>query len=275
MLRSGSAPALPTETTSIDRATSASRLRIGAGRAATHQQAHLEGGVGPSPCEAYAALIEETFDDLLDEVDLTEEWKLIKEELGVKVSKKTLAENGSVNCMRGDADLQCSAQEFRQLVLQADRWREWDIFAAASRRVRDLEPDTPGHTGIVHITYSAPWPLNSRDVCVVMSSREYEDGTVIVIARSVADDNCPEINGTVRAELLSSGYVITPRDEGGIHVAYILQIDFKGRIPSWITNILSMEMPKSLSRVGKCIIREREQFLQPRQNKQRRASTSS
>lgn len=93
-----------------------------------------------------------------------------------------------------------------------------------------------------------------------MSSREYEDGTVIVIARSVADDNCPEINGTllsslsslsallrrawhhcqdandcsgegagtVRAELLSSGYVITPRDEGGIHVAYILQIDFKG-----------------------------------------------
>ena len=32
----------------------------------------------------------------------------------------------------------------------------------------------------------------------------------------------------MRAELLSSGYVITPRDEGGIHVAYILQIDFKG-----------------------------------------------
>jgi hypothetical protein len=155
--------------------------------------------------------------------------------------------------------------------------------------VRDLEPDAPGHTGIVHITYSAPWPrtpcpliphpidwpahllslgtcfvharnrssaVNSRDVCAVMSSREYEDGTVIVIARSVADDNVPETSGTlllslllcahacwglyvlsaiptkragtVRAELLSSGYVITPRSEGGIHVAYILQIDFKG-----------------------------------------------
>ena len=97
MLRSGSAPTLPTETTPIDRATSASRLRIGVGRASTHQrEAHPEGGAEASPCEAYAALIEETFDDLLDEVDLTEEWKLIKEELGVKVSKKTLAENGSV-----------------------------------------------------------------------------------------------------------------------------------------------------------------------------------
>lgn len=202
MLRSGSAPALPTETTSIDRATSASRLRIGAGRAATHQQAHLEGGVGPSPCEAYAALIEETFDDLLDEVDLTEEWKLIKEELGVKVSKKTLAENGSVlpsssspffpetrelvgmngpaaanwaaalrlqllpsfffllllaytpspsfvfltgrhvsqvNCMRGDADLQCSAQEFRQLVLQAGSFFSPLLLLSASPRPRTIE----------------------------------------------------------------------------------------------------------------------------------------
>jgi hypothetical protein len=109
--------------------------------------------------------------------------------------------------------------------------------------------------------------------------------------------------GTVRAELLSSGYVITPRSEGGIHVAYILQIDFKGtpavaddkapavghgsvcgvshpvactgRIPSWITNILSMEMPKSLSRIGKCIARDRDQFLQLCHNKTRRASSAS
>jgi hypothetical protein len=43
-----------------------------------------------SRCEAYATLIDDTFDDLLDEVDLSEEWKLIKEELGVRVSRKTL-----------------------------------------------------------------------------------------------------------------------------------------------------------------------------------------
>jgi hypothetical protein len=36
-----------------------------------------------------------------------------------------------------------------------------------------------------------------------MSSREYEDGTVIVIARSVTDDNCPEINGTLLLSSLS------------------------------------------------------------------------
>ncbi len=156
-----------------------------------------------------------------------------------------------VCCMRGDALIRCSPQEFLQLVFDvgvhphpllfllsfalflisiSDRVTEWDHTAVSSRLVAAL---VPGRAHLGHITYAAPWPgmaphFNSsivasvsvlfpsplliltysnwcceslaqpRDICFVMASREYDDGTVAIVGRSVEDIRCPPTCGTVR-----------------------------------------------------------------------------
>eukprot|EP01125_Pyxidicula_operculata_P022243 TRINITY_DN898_c0_g2_i1.p1 TRINITY_DN898_c0_g2~~TRINITY_DN898_c0_g2_i1.p1 ORF type:complete len:562 (-),score=77.88 TRINITY_DN898_c0_g2_i1:19-1704(-) len=106
---------------------------------------------------------------------------------------------------------------------------------------------------LLHFSIPGLFPWSPRDLSVVMSSREYSDGSYVVAFRSLEHPLIPPVQGVTRAHLGPSGFVIRPSRYfprfWGTELSYILQIDPKGRFPWSVAQLLYSHQPMRIARV--------------------------
>ena len=130
-------------------------------------------------------------------------------------------------------------------------------------------------TKIVYVLTKGNFPVAPRDFCLIVASRIGMDGNYYQITRSVVHPEVPEVNGIVRAEMLTSGFAIRPCvSNNGLmimedfdsstvkfdssFVTYVIQFDPKGWIPTFIANKVAEYQPLRISTIRNILQRERQ-----------------
>ncbi|KAL6070528.1 hypothetical protein QOT17_006798 [Balamuthia mandrillaris] len=202
---------------------------------------------------AYQQRFDKAVDNLFA-LEKAEDWQFLKENRGVKISKKVVP-GSPASLMRGEKLMDCSVEELKAILRAVERRKEWDPLTASCKKVKQVTD----LSAIAYIQFVTSWPVSVRDLCYYASFRTLEDGTLVFAAFSVEDKACPPVSSNVRADLLASGFIIRPLQdqEGKCHVTYLIQVDLKGWLPGWITNLVGEEAPLVLDRIQLTIDRDR------------------
>jgi len=206
--------------------------------------------------EEYQKLVETCVRQAL-ELEVEKDWQFVKEQNGVRVSSSSKPGSGGAQIMRGDADLECSMDEFLALMKSIERRKEWDVLVELCRMMEQIDD----RSFFIYLLFKTQWPVYPRDLVVFGSSKDLEDGRVIVIGISSKHEKCPEVSGVVRAQLVLSANILkakTTRSEPGCSVVYLAEINLNGWIPYSVMNRVSTEAPMVLARINELLKQDKQ-----------------
>uniref|UniRef100_A0A453MP54 START domain-containing protein n=1 Tax=Aegilops tauschii subsp. strangulata TaxID=200361 RepID=A0A453MP54_AEGTS len=158
--------------------------------------------------------------------------------------------------MRAVGVVEATCEAIFGLVMSMDVTRyEWDC----SFRYGSLVEEVDGHTAIIYHKLQLHWcPMLvwPRDLCYVRYWRRNDDGSYVVLFRSVEHPNCGRQRGYVRAFIESGGFKITPlkcrNGRPRTQVQHLMQIDLKG----WFLNYSASFQYHTLLQIQNCVADE-------------------
>jgi hypothetical protein len=158
-------------------------------------------------------------------------WKVIKDENNILVSKKDVPYS-SFYMGRVEGRVKAPAAAIADIVVTLKH----EPLMEALDVVQEFDE---GEINISHLRCRSSTPLvSARDFCLLRTTYcEEQTGRWICMATSVVSKNVPERAGYVRAQISNSGWVIDPWGEDESFCTYVLSLDPKGWIPSFVVNM--------------------------------------
>lgn len=165
------------------------------------------------------------------------EWEKIDEESGVKVYSREI-EDSSLVAFKGEMTMSSSLGRILAVLADNNHRKEW-IDRLEESTV--LERSGP-YEYVVYQHFSLPVPISDRDYVYRGRAVKGPGGSVILQMHSVTHAKAPETVG-VRAKLIRSKYVLTPKGENSTHVLVEIQTDPQGWLPAWLVNMIQKSWP--------------------------------
>uniref|UniRef100_A0ACD5TL84 Uncharacterized protein n=1 Tax=Avena sativa TaxID=4498 RepID=A0ACD5TL84_AVESA len=193
-------------------------------------------------------------------------WRLLRCQNGLRIFEELLEVDylarSCSRAMRAVGVVEATCEAIFGLVMSMDVTRyEWDC----SFRYGSLVEEVDGHTAILYHKLQLHWcPMLvwPRDLCYVRYWRRNDDGSYVVLFRSIEHPNCGRQRGFVRAFIESGGFKISPlkcrNGRPRTQVQHLMQIDLKG----WILNYSPSFQYHSLLQIQNCVAGLREYFSQ-------------
>ncbi|XBH75300.1 hypothetical protein VPH35_102082 [Triticum aestivum] len=193
-------------------------------------------------------------------------WRLLRCQNGLRIFEELLEVDylarSCSRAMRAVGVVEATCEAIFGLVMSMDVTRyEWDC----SFRYGSLVEEVDGHTAIIYHKLQLHWcPMLvwPRDLCYVRYWRRNDDGSYVVLFRSVDHPNCGRQRGYVRAFIESGGFKITPlkcrNGRPRTQVQHLMQIDLKG----WLLNYSASFQYHTLLQIQNCVAGLREYFSQ-------------
>eukprot|EP00742_Colponemidia_sp_Colp-10_P000318 GILJ01000355.1.p1 GENE.GILJ01000355.1~~GILJ01000355.1.p1 ORF type:complete len:209 (-),score=28.67 GILJ01000355.1:121-747(-) len=178
-----------------------------------------------------------------DPRDLHNGWAFIKHVSGTDVFLKRV-ETSPIVVVRGEAEVEASAQDVMDFLFDADNFTTIDTMATSIRTVHDHG----NRHRVLYASFKLPWPLWGRDF--VWDDRNFmKDGVGFAGGQSVSHHDAPEVDGLVRGEILTSGYMAVPVTDHTCKVTYVVQADPKGWLPVAVTNFVATDQASNVIRI--------------------------
>ncbi|KAG2655327.1 hypothetical protein PVAP13_1KG004100 [Panicum virgatum] len=193
-------------------------------------------------------------------------WRLLRCQNGLRIFEELLEVDylarSCSRAMRAVGVVEATCEAIFGLVMSMDVTRyEWDC----SFRHGSLVEEIDGHTAILYHSLQLHWcPMLvwPRDLCYARYWRRNDDGSYVVLFRSVEHPNCGRQRGFVRAFIESGGFKISPlkchNGRPRTQVQHLMQIDLKG----WFLNYSLSFQYHSLLQILNCVAGLREYFSQ-------------
>jgi len=185
----------------------------------------------------FSAKIEDAVERLVSLID-TPGW----EQMYVEDGMVGLQKPGSILCVRGDLQMQFGMSPIFDIIMDTSRNKEINPQVASAHKNQTFSVNTATQ----HLKFLPVWPTSARDMVNLTHWRLLPDNRIIIISvgEKAFDEANPCDPGTVRAELLIGGYVLTPVGNGCTKVQYVVQSDLKGNIPTVVSSFVSRGQPK-------------------------------
>nr|QTC20866.1 apostart [Poa pratensis] len=193
-------------------------------------------------------------------------WRLLRCQNGLRIFEELLEVDylarSCSRAMRAVGVVEATCEAIFGLVMSMDVTRyQWDC----SFRYGSLVEEVDGHTAILYHKLQLHWcPMLvwPRDLCYVRYWRRNDDGSYVVLFRSIEHPNCGHQRGYVRAFIESGGFKISPlkcrNGRPRTQVQHLMQIDLRG----WFLNYSPSFQYHSLLQIQNCVAGLREYFSQ-------------
>jgi len=146
--------------------------------------------------------------------------------LSTTISTKPM--NPYICCFRGTGEVDASPEFLKELIKKVQYTSFYDYMFVEGKVVEVID----SHTEILHMKYKAKTCILTRFVDIVIVCHWYRkrDGTYVVMGRSIEHPNYVPQPSCYRAEVYSSGYIISPvkDDLNKSTVTYICHLDLNG-----------------------------------------------
>eukprot|EP00761_Pharyngomonas_kirbyi_P006180 gb/GECH01006186.1/.p1 GENE.gb/GECH01006186.1/~~gb/GECH01006186.1/.p1 ORF type:complete len:208 (+),score=33.01 gb/GECH01006186.1/:1-624(+) len=160
-------------------------------------------------------------------------WTFIQEKEGVTLERNN-EETGNVSMFRLVGQMKADKGHIATQVL-------WDKENAKklSSTLTDVEV-VEKLSNEMEIQYHShgnmPWGVTKRDFVFVRSRRQLDNGNYVIASMSVTHQDRPPRKDHVRGDFFS-GYLVQDNGDGTCQVSYIIRMDLKGSIPSFVMNL--------------------------------------
>jgi len=184
----------------------------------------------------------------------TEGW----EDCGLKEEVRiTRRQEGSRFLMRGNGRLPVTMAKLREALVLVEGPKHWDgLFMSNSVAEEKREADDTMHR-VVRSRWSSPntWLVSCRDFVHYWITTTLPDGRFLSVFEICEHPSLP-VNcesGFVRGESFAA-YVCVPVSESEIDVTYLVSLDPKGSLPTWMVNKVAIDQPLNVAHIRRYLL---------------------
>jgi hypothetical protein len=164
-------------------------------------------------------------------------WEKIDEESGIKVFRKEVPGSPLV-AFRGECMVSAPLEKLLWVLADNTHRTEW-----VDRLKKSVVLETNGSTEFtVYQHFGLPFPISDRDYVYRARATRDANGVVTLAIGSVTHPKAPATVG-VRANLIGSRYVLTPKGPDRTYVVVEIHTDPKGSVPTWLVNLIQKSWP--------------------------------
>jgi hypothetical protein len=164
-------------------------------------------------------------------------WEKIDDENGIRVFRKEVA-GSSVVAFRGEATVEAPIEKVLWVLGDNTHRTEW-----VDRLEKSVVLERKGpYESIVYQHFSLPFPASDRDYVYRGKATRDKSGVVTLLLESVTHPKAPATVG-VRANLIKSRYLLTPKGKDRTFVVVEIHTDPMGSLPSFLVNLVQKSWP--------------------------------
>jgi hypothetical protein len=164
-------------------------------------------------------------------------WEKIDDEEGIRVFRKEV-HGSSVVAFRGEATVEASIEKVLWVLGDNTHRTEW-----VDRLEKSVVLERKGpYESIVYQHFSLPFPASDRDYVYRGKATRDKSGVVTLLLESVTHPKAPPTVG-VRANLIRSRYLLTPKGKDRTFVVVEIHTDPMGSLPSFLVNLVQKSWP--------------------------------
>ena len=135
----------------------------------------------------------------------------------------------------------------------------WDDLFVGGRDITAYRIKADPTLEIYHRTMAFKSPsallISPRDFEVLISEKfEDNDNRFICKCLSVTPPTTPAVPGSIRGEILTTGFIAQAKSPRSVSVFYVAQIDPKGWIPSSVVNMIISRQAKSIQNLKRHVL---------------------
>eukprot|EP01103_Thecamoeba_quadrilineata_P003209 TRINITY_DN1300_c0_g1_i1.p1 TRINITY_DN1300_c0_g1~~TRINITY_DN1300_c0_g1_i1.p1 ORF type:complete len:199 (-),score=28.70 TRINITY_DN1300_c0_g1_i1:134-730(-) len=138
------------------------------------------------------------------------EWRTLSVNNDLRIFSIIAPASPTIFCMKIIGEVNASPEKIASLLIDPAQAHQVDSYISSCRVLEDLDRNT----NILHIffkTRACRFVSAARDIVCVRHWYRLHQRTFLVLFRSVDYPNCPPQSGVVRADALTSGYLITSK----------------------------------------------------------------
>lgn len=165
-----------------------------------------------------------------------EEWKVAKNEDGIKVSLSEIA-GSQYKAYQGVTTIKASVAKLRALQEDVAGACSW-VHECKSQKVLKHEGDKTW----TYTQFNTPWPVTPRDSVLEITTVEGADGS---LTRKLEGQPkyIPEEKGFVRVAQVDGFWKLVPKGANETEVTYQVHTEPGGSVPSWLANKFVVDAP--------------------------------
>jgi hypothetical protein len=167
-------------------------------------------------------------------------WQFVKQTEGIVIDRRVVA-GSPLKEFRGRGVVDAPIAAILAVFSDVPRATEWMDSCNGSRLVADVND----REKLVYNRTHAPWPVADRDAVLHnVVSFDAAKREVRLDFVSVSDAPVPPVAGVVRMPFLRGHWILTPDGDGkGTRVEYQVHANPGGRLPDWLVNYVSRDLP--------------------------------
>lgn len=165
-------------------------------------------------------------------------WDEVKDAEGIRVYLGQIA-GDPIPIVKTEVVIEAELARVEAVLRDEGGQASWVPYLAESRRLQT----SSRQEALLYNHFAAPWPAADRDFVFRVTKVSGDERSVTYRMRSEDSRLMPRQRGVVRALLKESTYILTAVGERQTHVEFIFQVDPRGWVPLWITNIIHRAFP--------------------------------
>ncbi|MCD6557142.1 MAG: START domain-containing protein [Bacteroidales bacterium] len=175
---------------------------------------------------------------LNEESDLTGNWKLVRNEDGIKAFTREV-EGSSIKQVRVIANVKSTLTAPVAIVRDVSSHQKW-IYRCKTAKILKTVSESD------HYYYNeteAPWPISNRDIITHAVITQDKKSKIVTITSTGVPNFIPPIKDIVRLKKLQAQWKFIPKVNGTVDINFTLLIDLGGDLPSWLVNLAIADGP--------------------------------
>ena len=175
---------------------------------------------------------------LFSSVTLANDWQLDKDESGIQLYTMD-SQSAPLKQVKVVTTVKSSLSSLVSFLSDHSAFPAWMDKVTKVEKLKDINEQE----SITYTVVDAPWPERDRDA-VLYSKWEQNPQTLVVTKKVFAEPQyLNQDSSMIRTPYLEAEWVLTPRGNGMVEVAYHSDYDPGGDIQGWLLDVFTYEMP--------------------------------
>ena len=171
-------------------------------------------------------------------VSAQENWKLVKDEAGIKVYTKYETGSG-YKAFKAEMQASCKIKSIVEVLKNSESINNWIVNCKGVKLLK-----TDGNDQYYYIETSLPFPFKNRDMVFHFQYIETDSQQVKVTVTGIPD-YLPPNEGIVRLAKANGSWLLTSIDTSKTAITYQMHVEPGGLIPAWLANPFIVNVPFS------------------------------
>ncbi|DAZ97875.1 TPA: hypothetical protein N0F65_003302 [Lagenidium giganteum] len=204
--------------------------------------------------DKYADTINELITRLEQELQDEASWTLYADKNGLKVHTRL---DAGLTSAKGVGTIPFHPRAIWDIIMDITKKKSYDGQLASGQRVKVLDEQT----SIDYLEYKPVFIVAGRDFVNLVHWRVLENGTIIIVAKSVEDlELCPlKEPKIVRGDVHIAGWKIVPNAAyDGAEVSFLVKSDLKGSIPSRVASKAAADQPYQIQTISNLLKKSKD-----------------